>query len=123
MSDTNQDFDLSFLYEIADGSNEFIVDSIEMFLQQTPELIRIIGEAIAAGEWATAGGAAHKLKPNLGFFGMLSCQATMQDIELLCKAGGQDPDLISSKFNGVKAIINNNLLTLAKIKAEKEALL
>ena len=71
MSDTNQDFDLSFLYEIADGSNEFIVDSIDMFLQQTPELIRIIGEAIAAGEWVTAGGAAHKRIPNLGFFGML----------------------------------------------------
>lgn len=123
MSDINQDFDLSFLYEIADGSNEFIVDSIGMFLQQTPELIRIIGEAIAAGEWVTAGGAAHKLKPNLGFFGMLNCQAAMQDIELLCKAGGQDRDLINSKFNEVKAIVDNNLLTLAKIKAEKEALL
>lgn len=123
MSDTNQDFDLSFLYEIADGSNEFIVDSIDMFLQQTPELIMLIGEAIAAGEWATAGGAAHKLKPNLGFFGMLDCQATMQDIELLCKGGGQDSDQINSKFNQVKTIISNNLLTLAKIKAEKEALL
>ena len=123
MSDTNQDFDLSFLYEIADGSNEFIVDSIDMFLQQTPELIKTIGEAIAAGEWVTAGGAAHKLKPNLGFFGMLDCQAAMQDIELLCKAEGQDIDLINSKFNQVKTIINNNLITLAKIKAEKQALL
>lgn len=123
MADTNPDFDLSFLYEIADGSNEFIVDSIDMFLQQTPELIKILGDTIAAGEWAAAGGAAHKLKPNLGFFGMLDCQATLQDIELLCKAGGQDPGIINSKFNEVKAIINNNLLTLAKIKAEKEALL
>lgn len=123
MADTNQDFDLSFLYEIADGSNEFIVDSIEMFLQQTPELVKTIGDAIDAGDWATAGGAAHKLKPNLGFFGMLDCQATIQDVELLCKAGGQDTATINTKFNEVKAIINNNLITLAKIKAEKEALL
>lgn len=123
MADTNQEFDLSFLYEIADGSNEFIVDSIDMFLQQTPELVKIIGEAIEAGEWAAAGGAAHKLKPNLGFFGMLDCQATIQDIELLCKAGGEDAETIKLKFNEIKAIISNNLLTLAKIKAEKEALL
>ena len=66
MSD-NQDFDLSFLYEIADGSNEFIVDSIDLFLQQTPELLTTITNAIASGDWATAGGASHKLKPNLGF--------------------------------------------------------
>lgn len=123
MADTNQDFDLSFLYEIADGSNEFIVDSIEMFLQQTPALVTAIDTAINTGEWITAGGAAHKLKPNLGFFGMLDSQATIQDVELLCKAGGQDPDTIHSKFNQVKSVINNSLVKLAEIKAEKEALL
>jgi hypothetical protein len=39
MSDISpeQDFDLSFLYEIADGSDEFIVESIGMFLEQTPQ--------------------------------------------------------------------------------------
>jgi hypothetical protein len=34
-----QDLDLSFLYEIADGSDEFIVDSIGMFLDQTPAVV------------------------------------------------------------------------------------
>lgn len=122
MSD-NQDFDLSFLYEIADGSHEFIVDSIDLFLQQTPELLTTITAAIAAGEWATAGGAAHKLKPNLGFFGMLECQSVMQEVELLCKAGGQDTATINSKFGWLKMVIGNNLGKLAKIKADTEALL
>lgn len=122
MSD-NQDFDLSFLYEIADGSNEFIVDSIDLFLQQTPELLNTITAAIAAGEWATAGGAAHKLKPNLGFFGMIECQSVMQEVELLCKAGGQDPATINNKFGWLKMVIGNNLGKLAKIKADTEALL
>jgi HPt (histidine-containing phosphotransfer) domain-containing protein len=119
----DQDFDLSFLYEIADGSNEFLVDSIDMFLQQTPELLTTIEGAIAAGEWTLAGQASHKLKPNLGFFGMLQCQATMQDVELLCKAGGQDPATINTKFSQIKGIVSNNLIKLAQIKAEKEALL
>ena len=122
MSD-NQDLDLSFLYEIADGSNEFIVDSIDMFLQQTPELLTNIMAAIETGDWAVAGGAAHKLKPNLGFFGMLDCQAAIQEVELACKAGGQNPATIISKFNAVKNIVNNNLVKLAQIKAEKETLL
>lgn len=122
MSD-NQDFDLSFLYEIADGSNEFIVESIDMFLQQTPELLTLIGTSIAAGDWSTAGGAAHKLKPNLGFFGMLDLQATMQEVELLCKAGGQDPYTINTKFNQIRSIVNENLVKLNKIKTDTEALL
>ena len=48
MPDTpsNQDLDLSFLYEIADGSNEFIIESIDMLLQQTPEQLKNIGDSI-----------------------------------------------------------------------------
>src|SRR4051812_16610352 len=101
-----QDLDLSFLYEIADGSNEFIVDSIGMFLEQTPQLLDTITTAINAGDWATAASASHKLKPNLGFFGMPQSQANIQDVELACKAGGNDPADIIAKFNDVKDVIN-----------------
>jgi HPt (histidine-containing phosphotransfer) domain-containing protein len=123
MSDTppNQDLDLSFLYEIADGSDEFIVDSIGMFLDQTPQLLDTINAAIAAQDWATASSASHKLKPNLGFFGMPLSQANIQEVELACKAGGADPADIQKKFNAVKDVVTANLAELEKIKAEKEA--
>lgn len=123
MSDTppNQDLDLSFLYEIADGSDEFIVDSITMFLDQTPQLLDTITAAIAAQDWATAASASHKLKPNLGFFGMPQSQANIQEVELACKAGGQDPADIRIKFDNVKAVVDANLIELEKIKQEKEA--
>ncbi len=116
-----QDFDLSFLYEIADGSDEFIVESIGMFLEQTPQLLGTIGNALDAGDWAEAGKASHKLKPNLGFFGMPISQATIQEVELGCKAGGHNPEDIFAKFNQVKATVEANLVTLQQIKAEKEA--
>jgi len=119
----NQDFDLSFLYEIADGSNEFIADSIGLFLQQTPELLSTIGEAIASGDWATAGGAAHKLKPNLGFFGMPELQVTMQDVELNCKAGGNNITEINESFAYIKSVLEKNMPKLAQIKADAEAAL
>jgi len=117
----NQDLDLSFLYEIADGSDEFIVDSIGMFLEQTPQLIDTISTAINVQDWATASSASHKLKPNLGFFGMPWSQATIQEVELACKAGGQNPVEIIEKFNQVKTTVSANLIALNKIKIEKEA--
>ena len=123
MSDSSplQDLDLSFLYEIADGSNEFIIESIDMLLQQAPELLQSISESVATQDWTTAASAAHKLKPSMGFFGMLASQELLQEIELLSKAGGQEPATISAKFTQVNEIIGINLKELSRIKAEKEA--
>ncbi|WP_345948198.1 MULTISPECIES: Hpt domain-containing protein [unclassified Mucilaginibacter] len=118
-TDPNADLDLSFLYEIADGSDEFIVESIDMFLQQTPQLVQEIGEGIASQNWQATGAAAHKLKPNLGFFGMLSLQSMMQEIEVLAKGGVPDVAFISDRFNTAKALIEANLVKLEQIKAEK----
>jgi len=123
MSDISpdQDLDLSFLYEIADGSDEFIVESIDMFLQQTPQLITSIDDALAKGDWDNAAKSSHKLKPNLGFFGMPVSQATIQEVELACKDGGHNPAEILQKFEQVKATVSANLVRLQKIKEEKEA--
>jgi HPt (histidine-containing phosphotransfer) domain-containing protein len=123
MSDSlpNPDLDLALLYEIADGSNEFIVESITMFLDQTPQLLDTISSAIVAHDWVTAASAAHKLKPNLGFFGMPQSQADMQEVELLCKRGEHNSAEITAKFNSIKSVVASNLVQLEKIKAEKEA--
>jgi HPt (histidine-containing phosphotransfer) domain-containing protein len=120
-STPNQDLDLSFLYEIADGSNEFIIESIDMLLQQAPELLQNIEQAIKSKDWAAAAAAAHKLKPSMGFFGMLLSQELLQEIESLCKAGGKEPGSIASKFNEVSELISTNMQALTRLKAEKEA--
>ena len=120
-SPSSSDLDLSFLYEIADGSNEFVIESIDMLLKQAPESLQSIGDSIKTADWTTGAAAAHKLKPSMGFFGMLIAQSLLQDVELLCKAGGQEPAEISTKFNQAKEIIENNLEALVRIKAEKEA--
>jgi HPt (histidine-containing phosphotransfer) domain-containing protein len=121
MPDINTDLDLTFLYDIADGSDEFIVESIGMFLDQSPEILREIGGALNARDWAAAALSAHKIKANLGFFGMLNSQALIQEIETACKGGGQNPAGIIAKYNEVTGIINASLITLRRIKAEKEA--
>ena len=70
-SSATPDLDLSFLYEIADGSTEFIIESIDMLLQQAPDSLQAIDQSIHTQDWVAAAAAAHKLKPSMGFFGML----------------------------------------------------
>lgn len=122
MSNTvpNPDLDLSFLYEIADGSDEFIVESIDMFLQQTPQLLAEIGQGIASQNWNVTGAAAHKLKPNLGFFGMHLLQGMMQEIEVMAKGGIPDSAAIAQKYDTAKVMIDENLEKLEKLKIEKQ---
>ncbi len=115
------DLDLSFLYEIADGSDEFIVESLEMFLVHTPELLAEIGEAISNSDWVIAGATSHKLKSSVGFFGMPLSQGLILEIELMSKSGAPDFEQLNSKFTELKNLISTNLVTLAKIKEEKEA--
>ena len=120
-SSATPDLDLTFLYEIADGSDEFVVESIDMLLQQAPEMLASMDQALQSTDWPTAAASAHKLKPSMGFFGMLISQGLLQEVELLCKAGGQEPEQIRTKYFQAKDLIETNLTALSRIKAEKEA--
>jgi HPt (histidine-containing phosphotransfer) domain-containing protein len=115
----NQDLDLSLLREIADGSNEFIVETIDMFLQQTPESIQEIRNGITAQDWSVVAAAAHKLKATLGFFGMLNTQALIQNIESDCKTGAPDVADLLVKFKQVRTNIAVNTTTLLKVQADE----
>src|ERR1700749_1209351 len=114
---SDQYFDLSFLLEIADGSTEFIVESIDMFLHQTPELMTAIYDAIRAQDRTVLAASAHKLKPNLGFFGMHIAQALMQEIETMTK-GGEDFAAIEAKYISVRGIVAPCLGKLEQIKIQ-----
>jgi len=117
----DQDIDLSFLDEIADGSAEFMIETIDMFLVNTPGALQTISEAINNKDWQTVNIAAHKLKPNLGFFGMSVCQGIMQEIEIIVKPGDPDMTILLAKFKDVSERIAGNIITLQKIKSEKQA--
>ena len=118
---TNQDLDLSLLNEIADGSDEFIVDTIDMFMQQTPGILQEIATSLAANDLATAAAAAHKLKATLGFFGMLNTQALIQQIESGCKTGEMNVGEASAKLAEVDTIIAANMPALTQIQTEAKA--
>ncbi len=114
------DFDLTFLEEIADGNKEFMIESIDMFLIQTPEIFNNLSKSIASKDWNTTSALAHKVKSNLGFFGMDRIKNEMQEIETNAKAGGNDPQM-ATKFESVKKAMDKSLEQLTEIKKQKEA--
>ena len=116
----DENFDLALIIEIADGSDEFLVESLEMFLQQSPEQMGVIHGAIVAQDYPLVASAAHKFKANLGFFGMTTSQENMLQIEKLAKAGAGINEIIE-KYNEVNAALEPSLAKLHKIMAEKQA--
>ena len=74
--------DLSYLEDIAGGSNEFIIEMIDMFLEQTPGYCMQIKQAIIENDWKKVSDLAHKVKPTLAFMGSNAAKETMAGIEM-----------------------------------------
>jgi PAS domain S-box-containing protein len=73
--------DLSYLSELAEGSEEFILKMIRAFLIQTPQLIDQMKQGAALKQWQEVRGAAHKMKPSMDFIGIHSLKSVVASIE------------------------------------------
>jgi HPt (histidine-containing phosphotransfer) domain-containing protein len=73
---------LSYLEDIAGGSNDFIIEMIDMFLEQTPGYFNDIKQGIVDKEWKKVSDIAHKVKPTLAFIGSNSAKEAMDAIEM-----------------------------------------
>ena len=74
--------DLSYLEDIAGGSNDFIIEMIDMFLEQTPGYLDVIKTGIVDKNWKTVSEIAHKIKPTLAFMGSDVAREAMANIEM-----------------------------------------
>lgn len=73
--------DLSYLNDIAGGNVEFVIDMIDIFLEQTPGYFEQLNAAIQQQDWKTTGDMAHKIKPTLVFVGAEDLRLKMQELE------------------------------------------
>ncbi|WP_407429681.1 Hpt domain-containing protein [Arcticibacter sp.] len=78
--------DLSYLNDIAGGNVEFVIDMIDIFLEQTPGYFGQLGAAIQQQDWKAAGDMAHKIKPTLAFVGAEDLRVKMQELESNARA-------------------------------------
>jgi two-component system sensor histidine kinase/response regulator len=76
-----------YLNEITGGDAEFIAELLSDFVSQTPALIEQIAEAIAQGDAATVGAAAHTLKGSARAVGADEFAAIAFELEQAGKRG------------------------------------
>lgn len=76
-----QTIDLTYLNDLAEGSEEFIQRMIRAFMLQTPQLIEQMKKGAAEQNWANVRAAAHKMKPSMDFIGIHSIKSVVADIE------------------------------------------
>lgn len=73
--------DLSYLKDVASGSDEFMIDMIDLFLDQTPAYFEQLEQFIFEKNWSKVADIAHKIKPTLAFMGVDSARESMAEIE------------------------------------------
>jgi len=108
--------DLSYLEDIAGGSNDFIIEMIDMFLDQTPGYFNDIKQGIINKDWKKVSDIAHKVKPTLAFMGSNAAKETMAGIEMNSR-NLENLDTIEATFDELHAF-SLNLFSDLKIARE-----
>lgn len=81
MDNSGFKLDLSYLKDVASGSTEFMIDMIDLFLDQTPTYFEQLEQFIIEENWPKVAEIAHKIKPTLAFMGVDSARESMAEIE------------------------------------------
>ncbi len=115
MNKTTFDVDMSYLNDIADGNAEFIIDMIDIFLEQTPAYFEQLSNAIREKDWKMAGDVAHKIKPTLTFMGAAEAKEQMAEIEHKARAL-EGVEEIEEMFINLRESCNSLYSSLEKIK-------
>ncbi len=92
--------DLSYLESMAMGSNEMIVEMIQIFIDQLPEFTDGMTAHLDNRQWAELGALAHKAKSSVAVMGMNALADDLKVLELKAKSGldTEQYPLLVSKF-------------------------
>ena len=88
--------DLSYLKQIADGNDAFIVEMIEMFLNKTPQALEEMNTYFQEQNWQELRQIAHRIKPSFTYIGLPDIQKTLAEIERLTIDPPQEPQTVNA---------------------------
>lgn len=81
-------YDLTAIYELANGDDAFVKRMVEMFVQRTPATVDKMQAAAETGDFTTAGKLAHQLKPSIDTLKIIGAKELVREIEKAGKSGG-----------------------------------
>ncbi len=94
---------LEFLKEISENNDQFFVEFIQMFLQNTPASITEIENAISTQNWEAIRQAAHKMKPSFNYVGLKELSGISAKIEDLAKKN-ENMEMIKTNIDQIKKV-------------------
>lgn len=77
----NKHIDLTYLKELSNGSNEFIIQIISVFMTQTPEELEKLEKSLNTANWDALRATAHKIKPSFLFMGIKELESVVNSVE------------------------------------------
>lgn len=86
----NPHADLSYLKEISNGSKEFIIEMISVFIREIPIEIDKLEKHLAAKDWKSLKSVAHKMKSTFSIMGIKELES---DIKLMNDYAAQESNL------------------------------
>lgn len=112
--------DLTYLRDVSSGSDEFMIEMIELFLQQTPGYFEQLNQLIIDKNWSKAAEIAHKIKPTLAFMGADGARERMAEIETYAR-NRTHTDKIAPLFKSLNDFSGHLFTKLAEVKNELTA--
>ncbi len=103
---------LKNLQEMVGGDAEFVVELIDTYLQDAPQMLKDMHQGLGGGDVPILLRAAHTLKSNGAEFGAQTLSALCQELETMCKTGA---------LVGADELVGRIEAEYARVKAELEA--
>lgn len=117
ISGTGVDLNLSYLKEISDGSTEFMLEMLDIFMSQTPIYLQELESALSDKNYVVVAEIAHKIRPTFTFIGFDHATEVMAQIEHLARSE-QNFDLIVKTYQQLKPQMESVFERLNELKKE-----
>jgi HPt (histidine-containing phosphotransfer) domain-containing protein len=105
--------DLTYLESMSMGSNELIIEMIQLFIDQLPEFTEGLTAHLENRDYIALGALAHKAKSSVAVMGMESLAIDLKTLEINAKAG-TEPELYPTL---VRRFIDQVTITGSELEA------
>jgi PAS domain S-box-containing protein len=103
-SDDSSGLDLKNLYELTGGDEDLLKEIMELFLDQTPELMGNVISHFKSNEYDQVKEFSHTLKPTFTYVGMEKATELAEQIELLAGKNNPDAEKLEELINELNVI-------------------
>ena len=104
-------YNLNSLHNLSRGNKDFVIKMVNIFINQTTEIISKIKEAIENEDFKTVSAMAHKLKPSVEGVGVLSILDEIRFLEKISKETN-DKQQMKALFDSIQLVLEEVIIQL-----------